>query len=326
MSLYDKLKFAVAANHHDANTLESYWMACKKMFRFCGKPASQWTGPDVQRFMVHLHDLNYSRSARKNALCAMAYVFKHILHADMGQLNLPPMPPERKPLKIIPTREEIAEIFKRMKGHPKLITALLYGSGTRIGESCELRVQDIDLSALTVRIHGGKGDKDRLTVLPALLVPALQRQIAWRRSLHEIDLANGGGRVELPGRLAFKYRHADRELRWQYLFPSAVTRGEYRWHITPKAVGDQVRAAIHAAGIIKRITPHTLRHAFATHSLRMGNDIETIRELLGHDSIETTAIYLHADAARGMSPLDVPLRNNTMTIPTIEAPRAHLLK
>jgi site-specific recombinase XerD len=323
MSLYEKLKFAVAQNSHDRNTLDSYWAACRKFYRFCGKPASQWSGPDVERWLVSLHDQDYSRSSRKNALCAMAYVFKHVLKADMGRLNLPPMPPERKPLKIIPSREEIGRIFAGLKGSPRLITALLYGSGTRIGESCELRVQDIDFEALTVRIHGGKGDKDRMTVLPVMLVPALQRQIAWRKSLHDIDLANGGGFVELPGRLDLKYKNAKRELRWQYLFPSAVTRGQYRWHITTKAVQDAVRAAVNAAGIMKRVTPHTLRHAFATHSMRMGNDIETVRDLLGHDSIGTTAIYLHADGARGRSPLDVALKD-ALPLPTVLTERGLL--
>ena len=323
-SLYEKLKFAVAQNSDSKNTMDSYWSACKKFYHFCGKPASQWTGPDVEAWLASLHAQRYSRSSRKNALCAAAYVFKHVLKADMGRLNLPPMPPERKPLKIIPTRDEIARIFASLKGQPRLIAALLYGSGVRIGESVVLRVQDIDFAALTVRIHQGKGDKDRMTVLPTMLVPAMQRHLAWRKAQHDIDLAHGGGLVELPGQLAKKYPNAKREFRWQFLFPSAVARGQYRWHITPKAVQDAMRDAVNAAGIIKRVTPHTLRHAFATHSMRMGNDIETVRDLLGHDSIETTAIYLHADAASGFSPMDVSM-GQPLPVKNVAAPRAALL-
>lgn len=307
MGLYEKLKFAIAEQNCSDNTLASYYHACRQFHQFCGKRASEWTGPDVQRWLVHLHDQRYSRSARKTALCAVVFVFKHVLKVDLGKLQLPPMPPERKPLKTIPNREEIGRIFTGMKGAPRLIAALLYGAGLRIGESCELRVQDIDFAALTIRIHGGKGDKDRLALLPTMLVPALQRQVAWRKAMHDLDLAHGGGLVALPGRLAFKYKNAPRELRWQFLFPSTVVRGQYRWHITPKAVQSAMNAAVRAAGITKRVTPHTLRHAYATHSMRMGNDIETVRQLLGHDSIETTAIYLHADAASGRSPMDVPL-------------------
>lgn len=324
MSLYDKLKVAVALNSDSRNTLASYWHACRQFYGFCRKPASQWTGADVQRWLVHLHRENYSRSSRKNALCAMAYVFKHVLKVDMGKLELPPMPPERKPLKVIPTREEIGRIFAGIKGQPRLVAALLYGAGLRVEECCKLRVQDIDFAALTIRIHNGKGDKDRLALLPTMLVPALQKHIQWRTATHELDLTQGAGFVELPGRLALKYRNAPRELRWQYLFPSAVVRGQYRWHITPEAVQQAMRRAVRAAGIMKRVTPHTLRHAYATHSMRMGNDIETVRNLMGHDSIETTAIYLHADAATGRSPLDVALARPLPESSTLPA-RAQLV-
>lgn len=304
MSLYHKLESAIAQNSDSRNTLKAYWHVCRQFYAFNRKPASQWSGPDVQRWLQHLYRQNYSRSSRKTALNGLAYVFKHVIKADMGRLDLPAMPPERKRLKIIPTREEIGRIFAGMKGQTRIVAGLLYGAGLRIEECCKLRVQDIDFGALTIRIHGGKGDKDRLTLLPTMMVEALRRQFDWRKALHELDLASGCGLVEFPGQLARKYRNANRELRWQYFFPSAVVRGQYRWHITPEAIQNAVRQAVQAAGIIKRVTPHTLRHAFATHAMRMGNDIETVRNLMGHDSIETTAIYLHADAAQGRSPLD----------------------
>jgi hypothetical protein len=134
-------------------------------------------------------------------------------------------------------------------------------------------------------------------------------ELRWlydRRDLEEArrDLANGHGFVELPGRLAVKYRNANRELRWQYLFPSTMVRGQYRWHTTDEAVAKQMRSEVRAAGITKRVTPHTLRHAFATHAMQAGNDPRTVQDLLGHESLETTMIYLHGDAARGVSPLD----------------------
>jgi site-specific recombinase XerD len=114
--------------------------------------------------------------------------------------------------------------------------------------------------------------------------------------------------VDLPGRLAQKSKNANREFAWQWLFPSSIVRGQYRWHATDEMVGKQMRAAIRAAGITKRITPHTLRHAFATHAMESGNDIKTVQELLGHESLETTAIYLHGDVAHGVSPLDAMAR------------------
>ena len=120
------------------------------------------------------------------------------------------------------------------------------------------------------------------------------------------DVARGDGLVELPGRLALKYKHAPSELRWQFVFPSTCVRDGYRWHATAESVAKQMRAAVARCGIMKRVTPHTLRHGFATHAMQAGADPRTIQDLLGHESLETTMIYLHADAARGFSPLDVP--------------------
>ena len=305
MGLIPRLTAAMVEQSCSRNTIHTYCWWVRKLYAFTGRRASEWTGQDVQRWMLDLHRLGYSAKSRKQALCAAAFVFKRVLKADMGTLELPPMPRERQTLRTIPTREEIGRILSGLRGQVKLMAALMYGAGLRVGECCQLRVQDIDFAALTIRIHAGKGDKSRLTLLPVMLVEPLQRHLAWRQALHNNDLATGAGLVELPGRLAMKYRGAAREFRWQFVFPSSTVRGQYRWHATDESVGKQMRAAVKASGITKRVTPHTLRHAFATHAMRSGNDIETVRELLGHEDLATTAIYLHADAARGVSPLDV---------------------
>ena len=166
---------------------------------------------------------------------------------DPGVLDLPAAPPERKRVRIIPSRAELVAVFSHLRGSVKLMAALMYGSGLRVDECCQLRVKDIDFEALTIRIHGGKGDKDRLTLLPALLVPALRRQLAWRTALHERDLADGAGLVELPGRLAFKYKSAPRELRWQYLFPSQNIVKGHRWHTVPETPQRAMKTAVTAA-------------------------------------------------------------------------------
>lgn len=309
MGLITKLDAALTEQSRGKSTAQCYKFWVRKFYAHHHKPASQWTGEDVRLWMLHLADQNYSAVSRKQALNAVAFVFKHVLKVDMGRLDLPPMPKVRPTLRIIPSREELGRIFAGLHGQVKLMAGLMYGSGLRVlCECCRLRVQDIDLAALTVRVQEGKGSKVRLTVLPVLLVPALRRQLAWRQALHDQDLAEGAGYVELPGRLAQKYPRANRELRWQFLFPSSVRRGQYRWHTTDEAIGKQLRAAVRAAGIQKRVTPHTLRHAFATHALQAGNDIKTVQELLGHEDLNTTAIYLHANAARGFSPLDVIAR------------------
>lgn len=304
-----KIKFQRAAAEQDLlpNTVKTYLHWARQFYAFNRLPASQWTGPEVTRWLWHLHAERYSASARKQALNSINFIFRYVLKADMGKLDLPPLPVERKTLRIIPSREELGRIFSGLRGQVKLMAALMYGSGLRVGECCTLRVKDIDFAALTVRVYFGKGDKCRLTLLPVLLVPALQRHIAWRKALHDQDLADGAGLVALPGRLARKYRNAPRQLGWQFLFPSTLQRGQYRWHTTSESIAKQMRCAVHSAGILKLVTPHTLRHAFATHAMQSGNDIRTVQELLGHEDLNTTAIYAHADAARGISPMDAPV-------------------
>lgn len=308
MGLIFKLKDVMVEQSCAQNTIACYSFWNRKFYKFIRRPASTWTGADVRAWLLHLADQNYSNVSRKQALNAAAFVFKHVLNADMGQLNLPPMPKVHQTLRTVPSREELGRIFAGLKGQVKLMAALMYGSGLRVGECCKLRVKDIDLGTLSVEVHFGKGDKSRRTILPALLAPAVQRQIVWRKSLHDLDLSNGAGLVELPGRLAHKYKSANREIGWQFLFPSQLLRGQYRWHTTDEAVGKQLRSAVRAAGILKRVTPHTLRHAFATHAMQVGNDPRTVQDLLGHESLETTMIYLHGDAARGVSPMDVPFQ------------------
>lgn len=307
MSSFNSL-FRVAAIEQSLarNTVQTYLWHLRRFFESTRLPASQWDGVHVRQWLIEMANARYSPVTRKQALCALKFAFDHVLKRDLGTLDLPPMPKVRQTLRTIPSRDELVSIFKHLRGQARLMAALMYGSGLRVGECCKLRVQDIDLAALTVRIWDGKGDKCRLTVLPMLLVHALKRHIEQRAALHERDLQQGNGFVELPGRLAQKYKNAPRELRWQFLFPSSMVRDGYRWHATDESVAKQLRHAVKACGIVKRITPHTLRHGFATHAMQSGADPRTIQDLLGHENLETTMIYLHGDAARGFSPLDVP--------------------
>jgi integron integrase len=309
MALLAELRKTLVERNCLKSTSETYCFWVRKFYLYCQKPASSWKGDDIRRWLLSLHHQRYSNCSRKQALNALVFVFRYVLKVDLGNLELPPMPRIRQTLRDIPTREELGQIFSGIRGQARTAAALMYGSGLRVGECCKLRVHDIDLANLTVRIHSGKGDKSRLTVLPALLLPALRRHLAWRKSLHDLDVTQGAGFVELPGRLAIKYKSANRELGWQWFFPSSVIRDQHRWHITDEAIAKQMRAAVQQAGIVRRVTPHTLRHAFATHAMQCGNDPRTVQDLLGHEHLETTMIYLHGDSARGVSPMDaVPLR------------------
>ena len=286
-------------------TVATYEAVLTRFYRFLGRSAASWCPADVEAFMRHLHDQGYAPKSRGQALCALVYVFKHVLKRELGELTLPVTPRAAPTIKVIPTREEVMRLLAGMRGAPKLMAQLMYGSGLRVEETCMLRVKDIDVGALTIRIHGGKGGKDRLCLLPKALIEPLRLHLNLRAAVHAQDLAMGAGLVDLPGRLASKYRNAPRSLDWQFLFPSTCVRGQRRWHAVPETVQLAMRAALKAAGIRKRITPHTLRHAYATHSLRGGNDIATVSKLLGHSDLATTAIYLHADHASGVSPLDM---------------------
>jgi integron integrase len=197
------------------------------------------------------------------------------------------------------SKEETAQVLSGVQGLHQLMAKLLYGSGLRLMECLRLRVKDIDFEQFQIIIREGKGEKDRATMLPASLVQPLKHQIDFVRKIHERDLAQGYGSVELPFALARKYPNADKEFAWQYIFPSdrlsadprnGITR---RHHVDPSGLQRAVRAAAKLANLDKPVSPHTFRHCFATHLLEAGYDIRTVQELLGHKDIKTTMIYTH---------------------------------
>ena len=219
--------------------------------------------------------------------------------------------PQRLP--VVLSRQQVTALLARLSGREALMAGLLYGSGLRLMECLRLRVKDVDVQRSELTVRSGKGNKDRMTVLPEALKAGLLRQIADVRVLHDSDLAAGLGRVHLPHALARKYPNAAAEMGWQYVFPATRTSVDpldgirKRHHLDEKVLQAAVRRAAQAIGIDKPVTPHTLRHCFATHLLEAGADIRTVQELLGHKDVATTQIYTHVlnRGARGvLSPLD----------------------
>ena len=202
-------------------------------------------------------------------------------------------------LPVVLTREEVRAVIRELQGPPQLMAILLYGSGLRLLECARLRVKDVDFATNQIIVRAGKGDRDRVTMLPAAVKPDLVRHVEMVQRQHEADLRHGAGWVELPWALARKYPNAGREWAWQWVFPATriyvdrETGQRRRHHLHESVLQRAVKEAVRRAGIAKRATCHTFRHSFATHLLEDNHDIRAVQELLGHRDVSTTMIYTH---------------------------------
>ncbi|WP_346839365.1 integron integrase [Microbulbifer sp. SAOS-129_SWC] len=268
---------------------------------------------EVEAFLNHLAiNGECAVNTQRIALNALVYLYKRFLEVDISNLQFSPAREYRR-LPVVYSRTEIQAILQHLPGVYRLMVELMYGSGVRCAELLSLRIKDLDFDSGNLFVRGGKGNKDRSTILPQALIPALQRQIEFVDLLHRQDLQRGYGEVYLPNALERKYPSAGRALAWQYLFPagrlgadprSGVCR---RHHLHASALAKQIRAAVAAAGVNKPARAHAFRHSFATHLLESGYDLRTIQELLGHADISTTEIYTHVINRGGkgvLSPVD----------------------
>jgi integron integrase len=254
-----------------------------------------------------------SASTQNQALAALSFLYRDVLKIPLEEVEdiVRAKRPVRLP--VVLTREEVARVIGELEEVPRLVVMLLYGSGLRVLECLQLRVKDVDFASLEVVVRGGKGNKDRITMLPAAVAPELRSHLEGVRALHGRDLRRGGGRVDIPNALARKYPAASTEWRWQYVFPATrtyidlVSREMRRHHLHVTSVQRAVTEAVRSSGITKRASCHTFRHSFATHLIEDGYDIRTVQELLGHTDVRTTMIYTHVlnRGGRGVrSPID----------------------
>ncbi len=270
-------------------------------------------GDDVAAFLSELAVRGRaSPSAQKQALNALVFLMQEALHRDLGEMDFKRAYPQQR----LPTVLSVGEcraIFAQLDGTPRLMVELAYGSGLRLLELLRLRIHHVDLERLRLQVHAGKGDKDRVTVLPEKLGPTLREHIARLRVQWQEDRSAGLPGVWLPEGLAKKYPRAGESWEWQWLFPAQspgldpATGVRRRHHLSDMNFQRTVKVAASKAGLIKRVTPHTFRHSFATHLLESGADIRTVQELLGQSSVETTQIYTHVMKKPGLgvlSPLD----------------------
>lgn len=313
--LLEQLRAEIRVRHYSLRTEEIYihWVRRYILFHDKRHPAEMGE-PEISAFLTDLAvNRKVAASTQNQALSAILFLYQKTLNQKLEWLDDVVRAKRPRHLPVILTRQEVTRLLDDIHGINGLVARLLYGTGMRKMECLRLRVQDIDFQYRQITVRSGKGDKDRVTVLPDSLLTPLQKQLVKTRQIHNNDLDEGHGEVALPYALERKYPGAGRQWRWQYVFPSTRRSVDpysgmiRRHHWFDTNVSRAIKEAVRKLGIAKRVSVHTLRHSFATHLLEDGYDIRTVQELLGHKDVKTTQIYTHVlnRGGRGVrSPLD----------------------
>jgi integron integrase len=313
--LLDQLRAALRMKHYSRRTEQAYARWVVRFIRFHGLRHPSGLGADeIRGFLSHLAvSGRVAASTQNQALAALLFLYRHVLGVDLPRIDdvVRAKRPARIP--VVLTREEVSKVLAELSGTPRLVAGLLYGSGLRLLEALRLRVKDLDFEMHQITVRDGKGQKDRLSMLPLQLEPGLREHLDRVRERHRRDLRSGGGEVYLPFAFDRKNPGAARSWSWQYCFPARSLSTDprsgavRRHHLAESTIQHAMRGAVRAVGITKPATCHTLRHSFATHLLEDGYDIRTVQELLGHADVRTTMIYTHVLNRGGLavrSPLD----------------------
>jgi integron integrase len=313
--LQEQVREVMRFHHYALRTEEAYWQWIKRFILFHQKRHPREMGTvEVSAFLSHLTTANDAAQAtQQQALNALVFLYAKVLLQPLGRLpefrqsKRPPRLPE------VLSRAEVQQVLAAVTVQYQLPLRLLYGTGMRLMELLRLRVKDVDFARRQLVVRGGKGDRDRVTVLPESLREELQAHLEKWRLGHQRERASGRGETSLPASVEHKYPKAASEWPWQYVFPApglSSLPGSQRWlrhHLQEDNLQRAMKAAVLRAKLNKRATCHTLRHSFATHLLENGYDIRTVQDLLGHKDVATTQIYTHVMQKPGMgvrSPLD----------------------
>ena len=313
--LLEQVRDRIRARHLSDRTEKTYLYWIRRFIRFHKMQHPRDMGaPEIEEFLTSLAVVNKVSAATQNqALAGVLFLYRDVLDFDLPWLANVVRARLPQHLPVVLTRQEVQKVIARLRGTEWLIASLLYGSGMRVTECLQLRVKDLELARREILIRDAKGQKDRVTVLPDALVPHLQDHLARVRVIYDADRDAKQPGVSLPYALRRKYPNAATSWPWQWVFPSRTfCRDPYsgeqvRFHLHRQNIQRAMQSAIHAAGIEKPASCHTLRHCFATHLLEDGYDIRTVQELLGHADVKTTMIYTHVlnRGGRGVkSPLD----------------------
>jgi len=315
-ALLDRLRNEVRKKHYSGRTEDAYadWVGRYLRFHRFRDPLEMGK-KEVEQFLSHLAvERDVAASTQNQALSALLFLYRDVLGIRLDWLDGVVRAKRPKLLPVVLTRDEVAAVLKNLSGGNLIAAMLMYGAGLRLLECLTLRVKDIDFGYHQVTVREGKGNKDRVSVLPGAVELRLKLHIEDIRVLFEKDLKEGGGYVRLPKALGRKYSNADRAWGWQWIFPAhrpymdSETGLRHRHHLDETVLQRAVKEAAALADIKKHATCHTFRHSFATHLLEDGYDIRTIQELLGHRDVSTTMIYTHVLNRGGRcvrSPLDI---------------------
>lgn len=300
-TLLEKYRNLLLAKHYSQKTIKMYvsWMHRFLTFVHCDNDY-ELNERDINQFISSLALSNkISSSTQNQALAAVLFLFRHVLQYDITSLNGVIRAKKRIRVPVVFSKDEVKKVIMLLPESKKLAVTLLYGTGMRVQECVELRIQDIDFDRNEILIINAKGAKDRRTMLPVALKERLKTHLEKVRYIYNKDILEGWGRVMLPGNIALKYPNAGISWAWQWVFPQAHrwcdprTGEEGRHHIDVSILQRAVHEAVIKSGITKHASCHTFRHSFATHLLEDGYDIRTVQELLGHVDLKTTQIYTH---------------------------------
>jgi integron integrase len=299
--LLDRVREAIRSRHFSRRTETCYISWIRRYILFHGKKHPRTMGaPEIAAFLSALAtEGRISASTQNQALSALLFLYRDVLQIELAPIGRVVRAVVPKRLPVVLSRREVEALLEKLDGRMWIVGMLLYGAGLRLQECLELRVKDIDFDQSQIVVRRGKGQKDRVTVLPQAIREKLQAHFEEVRLVHVRDLSQGFGRVVLPYALARKYPGAATDWGWQFVFPASRLCRDPRWgpttryHLHESVVQRAIGKAAQDAGITKPVGPHTLRHCFATHLLENRYDIRTVQELLGHADVSTTMTYTH---------------------------------
>lgn len=317
----DSLGDEIKVRHYSPKTLKAYSLWAEKLKLFTkNKPPKDLTPDDVKDFLTFLVvEKKVAASSQNQAFNALLFFFRHVLKKEFGKTDGVVRIKRKLYIPVVLSRVEIDRIINNLYYPYDLVVKLLYGCGLRLGECMELRINNFDFDFNILTIHDGKGKKDRTVPLPESIGSELNIQLEKVITLHKIDLDNRYAGAFMPGILEKKYnlkvtrKNAGKELPWQWFFPAkeltyVSEANEYRrYHLHDTQVQKAIRKAVRKSKLLKRATPHTFRHSFASHLLQANYDIRTIKKLLGHSDVRTTMIYTHTIKSKTIKELKSPL-------------------